>query len=210
MDITPAITWETRFVFNIGKGRPVKDAREIGLVLAVLQTVFLRIMIFKDITNAGRWMVRKSAYHRGLVLTVAHNASLVMTTADITVVHKTEVKRVCLGGMARTAQCSVFLKMMRNSEITLVTMKAIWCAWMVSVASTLTALGLVWSMKPQKPTTVQKKATKSAILRGLGPTVPLTASPTTMKRTGITLATCVTEVKCAWTAGKDVTAVKEA
>ena len=155
-------------------------------------------------------MVRKSAYHRGLVLTVAHNASLVMTTADITVVHKTEVKRVCLGGMARTAQCSVFLKMMRNSEITLVTMKAIWCAWMVSVASTLTALGLVWSMKPQKPTTVQKKATKSAILRGLGPTVPLTASPTTMKSTGITLATYVTEVKCAWTAGKDVTAVKEA
>ena len=51
MDITPAITWETRFVFNIGKGRLVKDAREIGLVLAVLQTVFLRIMIFKDITS---------------------------------------------------------------------------------------------------------------------------------------------------------------
>ena len=51
MDITPAITWETRFVFNVGKGRPVKDAREIGLVPAVLQTVFLRIMMFTDITS---------------------------------------------------------------------------------------------------------------------------------------------------------------
>ena len=51
VDITPAITWETRFVFNVGKGRLVKDARAIGLVPAVLQFVFLRIMIFKDITS---------------------------------------------------------------------------------------------------------------------------------------------------------------
>ena len=54
VDITPAIIWETRFVFNIGKGRLVTDARGIGLVLAVLHSVILGIMMYKDITSKSR------------------------------------------------------------------------------------------------------------------------------------------------------------
>jgi len=94
----------------------------------------------KDITNANSPMVRKSAYRRGLVSNAARNAFLAMTTADILAVRPTEVERALKDGTARTARCSVFLKTTSSWEITPVTTKATWSAWMAFVDSTPTVL----------------------------------------------------------------------
>ena len=85
-------------------------------------------------------MARESAYQRGLEPNAAQNASLAMTTADISAVSQTEVRRAWKGGTARTARCSVFLKTTTNWEITPVTTKATWSAWTAFVDSTRTVL----------------------------------------------------------------------
>ena len=91
-------------------------------------------------TDANSLMVRESVYRRGLVPNAAQNAFLAMTTADISAVRQTEVRRVWKDGTARTAQCSVFLKTTTNWEITPVTTKATWSAWTAFVDSTRTVL----------------------------------------------------------------------
>ena len=85
-------------------------------------------------------MARESAYRRGLVPNAAQNAFLAMTTAGISAVRRTEVRRAWKDGTARTARCSVFLKTTTNWEITPVTTKAIWSAWTAFVDSTQTVL----------------------------------------------------------------------
>ena len=85
-------------------------------------------------------MARKSASLRGLVPTAARNAFLAMTTADITAVHTTEVRRAFLDGSARTARCTVFHKTTTNWGITRATRKETWSVWTVFFDSTPTVL----------------------------------------------------------------------
>lgn len=92
------------------------------------------------ITDAKPPMARKSASRRGLVQTAAPNAFLVMTTADITAVHTTEVRRAFLDGSARTARCTVSRKTTSNWGITRATRKETWSVWTVFFDSTPTVL----------------------------------------------------------------------
>ena len=80
-------------------------------------------------------MERKSAFRHGLVGIVAPSAFHMMTTAVITIVHTTEVKRACLTGMGRRARRSVSLKMTMNLATTLVTATATKSAMMASMDS---------------------------------------------------------------------------
>ena len=74
-------------------------------------------------------MARKIAYRGGLGPNVVHTAFLTrMMTTDTTPVRMTEVRRAKMGGMVRTARCSVFLKMMTCEGITPVISMATKCA----------------------------------------------------------------------------------
>ena len=75
-------------------------------------------------------MARRTAYRGGLVASAARTAFLTtMMTTDITPAHMTEVRPASMDGMARTALCFVFLKMMMNAAITLVTKREAKFAW---------------------------------------------------------------------------------
>ena len=90
---------------------PLSLSKVITL-LCLYDTHLKTTLSFK--TDADIPMARESAYRRGLEPNAAQNAFLAMTTAGISAVRQTEVRRAWKDGTARTARRSVFLKTTTN------------------------------------------------------------------------------------------------
>ena len=162
-------------------------------------------------TDADLLMEWRSAFRRGLALSVLSSAFLATMTRGIIFVRMTEVRHACMDGMGYTAPISVFLKAMTKAGITLATAKATKSALMASMLLRSTVhLRVCLIMTPslnKYSTDAPTMEAKCVISGGLGQSVVSTACRITTPSTGITRAIHVTEVKCAWKAGKDQNAV---